>query len=137
MVDKEIVQNRLLKLEEYIKDLEEYQNIKSTKYKEDKLLKRFLERTLHLAIEACLDIGNHIISDERLGLVDNNADVIRVLAENDIIKAKEENYIKMAKFRNIIVHDYATLDDEIMIKVLKENLNDLKQFLIWIKEYIS
>jgi len=36
--------------------------------------------------------------------------------------------VKMAKFRNIIVHDYARIDPEIVVGILKNNLNDFKGF---------
>lgn len=91
--------------------MKEYEEIRFIKYKNSKLVKRFVERTLQLAIKSCLDIGSHIISDERLGIADTNADIIKILAENDIIKDNVDQYIKMAKFRNVIVHDYSTFDD--------------------------
>lgn len=137
MVDRELVQGRLLKLEEYINDLKEYEDISWEDYKRDKLIRRFVERSLQLAIESCLDIGNHIISDERLGIADTNADIIRILAENDIIKEDVGSYIKMAKFRNVIVHDYANFDDEIIFKVLKRSLADIEQLFKWFKAYVE
>lgn len=136
MVDRNLVMARLLKFEEYIKDLKEYEDIEMAEYKENKLIRRFVERTLQLAIESCLDIGNHIISDERLGIADTNADIIRILGENGIIKDNIENYIKMAKFRNVIVHDYANFDDKIIFTVLSRSLGDLERLFEWFKEYV-
>ncbi|WP_133506081.1 HepT-like ribonuclease domain-containing protein [Halanaerobium congolense] len=62
---------------------------------------------------------------------------IEILAENNIIKENVESYIKMAKFRNIIVHDYAEIDPEILLVIIKENLSDLKAIFKWFKEYID
>jgi len=105
LVDKEIIKDRLSLLEEYILDLEEYRDLTLEELENNKILFRYLERTLHLAIEAILDIGSHIISDERLGNPKFNSEIIKILAQNDIIKENVEDYVKMAKFRNIIVHD--------------------------------
>lgn len=137
MVDKEIIKGRLLKLEEYINDLKEFQSLEWRKYKDDKLVRRFIERTLQLTIEACLDIGNHIIADERLGIADSNQDIMKILHKNDIIQDNLDNYIRMAKFRNVIVHDYAKLDDEVIFNILKENLEDLEKFFMTMKNYIE
>lgn len=137
MVDRELVRGRLLKLEEYINDLKEYEDISWEDYKRDKLIRRFVERSLQLAIESCLDIGNHIISDERLGIADTNADIIRILAENYIIKEDVGSYFKMAKFRNVIVHDNANFDDEIFFRILKLSLADIEQLFKWFKAYIE
>lgn len=39
-----------------------------------------------------------------------------------------ENLINMAKFRNILVHDYVPIDHEIVYSVLKNNLDDFDRF---------
>jgi uncharacterized protein YutE (UPF0331/DUF86 family) len=137
MVDAEVVRNKLEHLEEYINDLKEYQDLGLEKLTGDKVLFRYLERTIHLAVESVLDIGSHIISDERLGNPKFNSQIIEILAENNIIKENVESYIKMAKFRNIIVHDYADIDPEILLMIIKENLSDLKSIFRWYKEYID
>jgi len=137
LVDKEIIKDRLSLLEEYILDLEEYRDLTLEELENNKILFRYLERTLHLAIEAILDIGSHIISDERLGNPKFNSEIIKILAQNDIIKENVEDYVKMAKFRNIIVHDYADIDAEILLKIVRENVVDLKEIFKWYREYIS
>jgi len=96
LVDKEIVRDKIIHLEEYINDLAEYRDLKIEKLISDKILFRYLERTLHLAVDAILNIGYHIISDERLGNPVSNKETIKILAENNIIKENLDNYIKMA-----------------------------------------
>jgi uncharacterized protein YutE (UPF0331/DUF86 family) len=86
MVDAEVVRNKLEHLEEYINDLEEHQDLSLERLTGDKVLFRYLERTIHLAVESVLDIGSHIISDERLGNPKFNSEIIEILAENKIIK---------------------------------------------------
>jgi len=137
LVNKEVVREKLIHLEEYINDLDEYKELKLEELTSDKILFRYLERTLHLAVEAILDIGYHIISDERLGNPVSNKEAMKILAENNIIKENVDDYIKMAQFRNIIVHDYADIDPEIMLKIIKENISDLKSIFKWYKEYIT
>jgi len=137
MADNDIIKNRLLKLEEYLNDLQEYQDISFNEYEDNKIIRRFVERTLQLAIESCLDIGSHIIAEQRWGIPDTNREIIKMLHDNGIIKGDIKNYIKMAQFRNVIIHDYAKLDDEIIFGILKRNLEDLRNYFKWIKEYIS
>jgi uncharacterized protein YutE (UPF0331/DUF86 family) len=43
----------------YISDLSELQSVNLEEYQENKLVRKAVERTLHTAIEACLDIGHH------------------------------------------------------------------------------
>jgi uncharacterized protein YutE (UPF0331/DUF86 family) len=59
----------------------------------------------------------------------DNKDLFLVLFENGFISEPVSNaMIKMAKFRNIIVHDYARIDPEIVVGILQKNLEDLKSF---------
>ncbi|HHV77720.1 MAG TPA: DUF86 domain-containing protein [Syntrophothermus lipocalidus] len=63
MVDKILLHEKLKLLVEYISDLQEQKNISLSDLETNKQLRRYIERTLHLAVEACLDIGSHIIAD--------------------------------------------------------------------------
>ncbi|MBS3897964.1 MAG: DUF86 domain-containing protein [Dethiobacter sp.] len=137
MVDKEILKSRLTLLAEYISDLEDVSEITLNEFLKDKVKRRFVERTLQLAIEACLDIGSHLISDLQLREPEKNRDIFIILVENDILAEQaRENFVAMAGFRNIIVHDYARLDPEIVYLSLQWGISDLKYFVRTISENI-
>jgi len=88
---------------------------------------------LHLVIEALLDIGNHIISDQNLGEVEFYKDIPELLYQNDYINGEQkEIFIRITGFRNILVDEYLEIDLDIVYKILKNNLNDLHSIL---KEY--
>jgi len=74
-------------------------------------------------------MANHIISDEGLRLSTGHADTFRVLMENNII-SKElcKSMEKMAKFRNVIVHQYETIEPSIIISILHKNLVDFEKY---------
>ncbi len=135
--DNDSITDRMLSLEEYINDLSEHSPLEIEQYKNNKLLSRFIERTLHLAIESFLDIGNHIISKNRLGEVNYNSDVVRLLAKNDIVKKNKQKYIQMVQFRNVLVHDYSDIDPEIIIDIVNNRLSDLKNLFRWYKEHLN
>ena len=42
----------------------------------------------------------------------------------------------MAKFRNIIVHDYSDIDDKIIYQIIQSNLEDLINILKWYQDFI-
>jgi uncharacterized protein YutE (UPF0331/DUF86 family) len=48
-------------LDEYTSDLRAFQEISFQEYQENKIIRRAVERTLHLVVETCLDIGRHMI----------------------------------------------------------------------------
>lgn len=133
-----VLRGRLRLLAEYVSDLRELQDVDPQTYTENKLLRRAVERTLHLAIEACLDIGQHVIAREGFRLPEDNKDVIAVLGENDVLPgALLPNLIAMARFRNLIVHDYARIDDQIVLDIVKRRLGDFDAFAQAIVRYVE
>lgn len=135
MVNRQLVDSKLAQLAGYISDLIESQDMGQQEYMADKKTQRYVERTLHLAIESCLDIGNHLIADQNWREPLNNKDVFTVLEENGVVSsALLPNLSKMAQFRNILVHDYARIEPDIIYSILKNNVADFQKF---IKEIIE
>lgn len=129
MIDPQAVQQRLKLLAEYVGDLEAVQDTTWEEFLADKKLRRYVERTIQLAIECCLDIGHHVISAEGLREPSDNRDVFRVLAEAGYIPAPLlPAFERMAGFRNLLVHEYARIDPAVVHGVLKKRVSDLKQF---------
>jgi len=134
MVEQEVLLKRLISLEEYIRDLEEVKNNSLEEFKSNKILRRYVERTLHIATEACLDIANHIISYEGLREPKDNKDSFGVLMEAKIIMPElAEKFKKMAQFRNVLVHDYIRINPEIVYSILQNNISDIVSFAKCIK----
>ena len=138
MIDHEVVESKLRFLQEYLTDLAEYEDFSLNDYRIKKKDQRFVERTLHLACESCIDIAAHIISRKGLREPKDNKDLFVILFENSIISEQTHNtMIKMARFRNIIVYDYARIDPEIVLGILKRDVNDLKHFAQEIIHYLE
>ena len=88
MVRKEVIRKRINKLDEYLsilRVLQEYSYDEFVKYPE-----RYgsTERFLHLAIESVLDLGNHIIADDKLGIVNWYSDIPKILEQNGVFDAE-------------------------------------------------
>jgi Uncharacterized conserved protein len=130
MVNVDLLKKKIAQLADYFADLEELQGITSEEFRSDKRNRRYVERTLHLAIECCLDIGSHIIADNGWREPIDNKDIFAVLEENDVIdKDLLPKLQKMAQFRNVLVHDYAKIDPEIVYMILKKNLSDIREYI--------
>lgn len=84
---------------------------------------------LQRAIEAAIDIAAHIAASEGLGLASAIKDNFKFLNEAGII---DEDLLKkmqsMVGFRNIAVHDYQSINVDILKAILTENLKDLEEF---------
>lgn len=129
MVEAELIRERLQLLGEYMNDLESVKSTSFEEFQDNKVLRRFIERTLQIAMEACLDIGSHIISSEGYREPRYGRDVFEILGEHGWISADvRDSLVAMAGFRNVLVHDYATIDDAIVFGVLRNKLPDLRAF---------
>lgn len=138
MVDKNLILRKISALDEYLKQINEYTDISLKVYASDWKVQRIVERTLQMMIETCMDISGHIISDEKFRIPETYADMFRILAENKILNESQlVAFDKMAKFRNIIVHNYEKIDPEIVIGILKRNLNDFEDFKSAIISYLK
>jgi uncharacterized protein YutE (UPF0331/DUF86 family) len=83
-------------------------------------------RFLHLAIEALLDMGNHVIADDGLGVVDWYSDVSRIFLETGMISSElSEKWVRMIGFRNTLVHGFMDVDRTIVYEVLQNGLGDI------------
>ncbi len=136
MVEKEVIVRRLTLLEEYCRDLHNArESMDFNDFKHDKVLRRYVERTLQLAIEACLDITSHIIAYEGYREPKDNKDIFAVLQEESFLDdGQTVNLKKMAQFRNILVHDYTKIDPEIVYSILQKHLVDILDYAQMIKE---
>ena len=129
MVDKALLLRKFTELEEYLAQIREYADITLETYSHDWKIQRIVERTLQMMIEICVDIAGHIISDKEYRIPKSYADTFKVLYEEKIIsKELYEDMKNMAKFRNIIVHQYDKIDEIIIVNILKKHLGDFVIF---------
>ena len=129
MVDKTLIFRKLAMLEQYLQEIGEYSSIRITDYAGNWKTQRIIERTLQMMIEICLDIAGHIISDRKLRVPDSYADMFVVLHENKLVEQPLlEALIKMANFRNILVHHYDRVDPAIVVGILQHNLHDFNHY---------
>lgn len=128
MVRPEVLQRRLRKLDEYLEILRRLQQYSFEEFIQDPERYGSAERFLQLAIEALLDMGNHIIADLNLGEVRWYSDIPVILAERGGLEPDlKEKWIRMIGFRNILVHEYLDLDRRIVYEVLQSGLGDLER----------
>ena len=129
MVDRGLVLRKISELAEYQQQLQEFKGITVRQYRDDWKKQRIVERTLQMMIETCLDMANHLIADQGYRVPVSYADIFKVLGENKVLGKKLADRLeKMAKFRNVLVHQYEKIEAEIIVGILKKKLGDFNQF---------
>ncbi len=77
------------------------------------------------ACEAALDMGQHLIRRERLGVPQSAREVFTLLAQSGWIDTDLADSLKrMVGFRNIAVHDYQTLQLPITILIIQQGADN-------------
>jgi len=80
-----------------------------------------------VAIETCIDIGEHIVASESLRAPLDFADTFASLAEGGFLDAATVlDLQRMARFRNLLVHGYQKVDDRKVVEILRTRLDDLE-----------
>jgi len=127
-LDRERILAKVDQLDGYIaelkeiapKDFAEYQKVEK---------KRACERLLQVSIEVIIDVCNLLVSGLRLGLPAEEDDLFIKLVEAGIItKQMGETLREIKGFRNILVHQYAQVDDRIVYEAVNTKLGDFVLF---------
>jgi uncharacterized protein YutE (UPF0331/DUF86 family) len=81
------------------------------------------------AIEGCVDVAHHLCASESWAPPASNADAFRVLARHGAIEQDlAASMGRAAGFRNLLVHEYAMIDDRLVVANL-DRLGDLDAFV--------
>ena len=107
-------------------------------YTENVRLKKAVERSLQIAVEVCLDIGRRLIALEGFRYPEDNQDVFKVLEEEKVVpRDLLPALTDMARFRNLIVHDYTRIDDARVYAILKKRLGDFDAYARAVAAYLE
>jgi len=124
VTDPDLVKKKLAAIHTYVHDLRSLAT--DVDLAMDVLRGRGVLHTLQMAIQACLDIASHIVSDDHLGEPRTNRDLFLILARSGWIDAAlADSLRRMAGFRNVLVHGYDTVDLGRVRRLLEDHVGDL------------
>lgn len=84
---------------------------------------------LQRACEIVIDMAMYVVSTRKLGIPQTKKEAFELLERNDLISSEMSRKMKgMIGFRNIAVHDYKEIDEEILEDVIENHLSDLIEF---------
>lgn len=81
------------------------------------------------ACEAALDMGQHLVRREKLGVPQSARDVFTLLAQAGWIEpALADDLKRMVGFRNIAVHDYQAMQLPITVRIITFHLDEFLRY---------
>jgi len=128
VLDRERILAKLDDLEGYVRDLRTIAPESFVAYQQIEK-KRACERLLQIAVECVIDVCNLLVAGLRLGLPAEEDDLFEKLQQAGVLSSRMEETVKEMKgFRNILVHEYGRVDDEIVYQAVTAELGDFTEF---------
>lgn len=128
-LDKDTLRRRTQEIRIFIEELQKLSDISKKDFLKNTERQYAVMHLLQLAIESSLSAGNHIVSRKRLGIPKNYQDVFTLMEKGDLLSPEfAREMMKMARFRNRLVHVYWEMDLELIYDVLASKLDDFERF---------
>lgn len=135
----DVIKRKLRELEQnliYLKQIS--YDINSGNLKSDMIRYWGIERGIQISIECILDIANIIISVSDNEKPDTYREIMLMLSTLGIVSDKfSKKLANMVGFRNILVHDYTKIDPDIILNILKSDIDDFIKYTIEVTKWMK
>lgn len=128
-LDRAMIHGRLDIIERNLRFLAEYQAMAAEDFVRSYRDIQAVKYSLLEIIEACIDIASHVLIAEGFERAESYAEMFEILAKRQILSADlAAKLADMSRFRNLLVHSYAKVDDIKVLAFLKAELADVRAF---------
>ncbi|MBT5973813.1 type VII toxin-antitoxin system HepT family RNase toxin [Desulfobacula sp.] len=130
MVDKDVMLSKIGSVRKYLKRIKNVSNITLQAFLNDVNTQDIILFNIQLAVQNCIDIAAHIVSEKDMGIPGSANEIFYFLEENKYINnLLTEKMVKAVGFRNLIVHEYGKLDLKRAYDISQNDIKDLDTFL--------
>jgi uncharacterized protein YutE (UPF0331/DUF86 family) len=137
-IDPERLERLISSMRETVRILREIQDMPESEFNKDIHRQGSAKYNFIAAIEAAIDIANHLISKRGFRAPNDYADTFRVLADSSVIEKDFASELeKMARFRNRLVHIYWNVDVSEVWGILQSRLGDFEKYISQVGKYLA
>ncbi len=130
MVDNELIIVKASSIKKHLNRVKEKRNTDLQTFLKDLDRQEIILFNLQMAIQNCIDIAAHIISDEGFGVPGSTNEMFYMLEENGYLNRNiTEKMVKAVGFRNLMVHEYEKTELDQVFKVAQKDIRDLNEYL--------
>ncbi len=138
-INSDFLKEKFAYSKKYIERLRSIIVISEKIFLDDFSLQLESERIFEVLSQLMLDICTHIIAHSSETPPSTYSDCMRKLVDVGVINEEESiNFIKIVKMRNLLIHQYGTIDQGMLFTALKMLETDFLQFknsvLSWIEK---
>jgi uncharacterized protein YutE (UPF0331/DUF86 family) len=129
-VDREKLRSHLDHLRGDLRRLEGIRDEGRSAFLENEVSQAAATRWLQTAVEAMIDVANHVIAREGLGVPKAYADSMEILVREGVLPAAHrDTLVAMVRFRNRVVHLYDEVDAGDIWTIIDRDLGDFETFI--------
>jgi len=134
-LNKGLLEDRLLFIERSVQSLERFKSVTPAEFQANPDNFRIAYYDLYIALEACMDIGAHILSRIPGQKPKSYKDIPLLLAENKLMPEMftAEKLVPMAGYRNRMTHFYHRLEAVEILDIIDVHLDDFEEFSRYIR----
>ena len=133
MVDRDRFLSKIAELDSYLEEIKTIAPSSLAEYRRVEK-RRSCERLLQLSVETLIDACKLLVIGQKLGIPSEETDLFEKLGEKSSLPPEAIDRLReMRAFRNILVHDYAQINDQIVFAMIQNRLGDftkVKQALL-------
>lgn len=129
--------NKLASIERCVKRIRDVYRLSEAHFETDYTSQDSIILNLQRACEASIDIANMLNKQHKTGIPQSSRDSFDLLKKAGLLSAELAlNMQKMVGLRNIAIHDYQTLNLDIVKHVAAHHLGEFEAFIEEIKKVI-
>jgi uncharacterized protein YutE (UPF0331/DUF86 family) len=130
MLDREIIIAKASSVKRHLERVKKKANVDLQTFLGDLDCQEIILFNLQMAVQNCIDIAAHIISEEGFGVPGSNNEMFYLLEENQYLSTEiTEKMVKAVGFRKLIVHEYTKIEIKQVYETARNDINDINNYL--------
>jgi uncharacterized protein YutE (UPF0331/DUF86 family) len=129
-VDKDLILAKAGSVKSHLNRVFEKRDVELDDFIKDIDRQEIILFNIQTAVQNCIDIAAHIISEESFGVPGSTTEMLYILEKNGYLDNDlTQKMVKAVGFRNLIVHEYGKIELEQVYEIAQNDINDLNEYL--------
>jgi uncharacterized protein YutE (UPF0331/DUF86 family) len=130
MIDTSLIVAKASKVQSHLGRVRDKRSVSLDEFLTDLDRQESILFNLQMAVQNCIDMAGHIISDQDLGVAGSTNEMFYMLQEGGYLTPQlTEKMVAAVGFRNLIVHEYGNIDLRKVYQIAHHDIEDLEHYL--------
>ena len=130
MVDSDLIIAKAGSVRSHLNRVFEKRNVDLNDFLKDIDRQESILFNMQMAVQNCIDIAAHIISENGLGVPGSTTEMFYLLEKHGYLNHDlAGRMVKAVGFRNLIVHEYGKIELEHVYEIAQDDIKDLNEYL--------